>query len=250
MSALPAAGLGLRYAAKRTSVATSTIIEDTLSNLRQEFIAFSVATGVLRFGDFVTKAGRNSPYFFNAGLFNDGATLGKLADFYAQTLIDSGVEFDMLFGPAYKGITLAAATAIALANKGRNVPFAYNRKEAKDHGEGGTMVGAKLQGKVVIIDDVISAGTSVRESVDMIRAAGATPCAVLIALDRMERSGKDGALSEHSAVQEVTKAYGMPVISIGNLGDLLEYISNAGAGADLAQYKDAVAAYRSRYGVE
>lgn len=220
-----------------------------MSNLRQEFIEFSVNAGVLRFGEFITKAGRTSPYFFNAGLFNDGATLGKLADFYAQTLIDSGVEFDMLFGPAYKGITLAAATAVALANKGRNVPFAYNRKEAKDHGEGGTMVGAPLKGKVVIIDDVISAGTSVRESVDMIRAAGATPCAVLIALDRMERSGKDGALSEHSAVQEVTKAYGMPVISIGSLSDLLEYISNAGAGSELAKHKEAVAAYRSRYGV-
>ncbi|RZI43879.1 orotate phosphoribosyltransferase [Herbaspirillum sp. HC18] len=220
-----------------------------MSNLRQEFIEFSVNAGVLRFGEFITKAGRTSPYFFNAGLFNDGATLGKLADFYAQTLIDSGVEFDMLFGPAYKGITLAAATSIALAKKGRNVPFAYNRKEAKDHGEGGTMVGAKLQGKVVIIDDVISAGTSVRESVDMIRAAGATPCAVLIALDRMERSGKDDALSEHSAVQEVTKSYGMPVVSIGNLADLFEYISRAGANPELAKYKDAVAAYRNRYGV-
>lgn len=220
-----------------------------MSKLSQEFIAFSVSAGVLRFGEFVTKAGRNSPYFFNAGLFNEGATLGKLADFYAQTLIDSSVEFDMLFGPAYKGITLAAATSVALANKGRNVPFAYNRKEAKDHGEGGTIVGAKLQGRVVIIDDVISAGTSVRESVDMIRAAGATPCAVLIALDRMERSGKDDALSEHSAVQEVSKAYDMPVVSIGNLADLLEYISTAGANEDLAKYKDAVAAYRSRYGV-
>ncbi len=226
-----------------------TQIEGILSNLRQEFIAFSVSAGVLSFGEFVTKAGRLSPYFFNAGLFNDGANLGRLADFYAQTLIDSGVEFDMLFGPAYKGITLAAATAIALASKGRNVPFAYNRKEAKDHGEGGTIVGAKLQGKVVIIDDVISAGTSVRESVELIRAAGATPSAVLIALDRMERAGKDGALSPHSAVQEVTQAYGMPVISIGNLDDLLEYISKAGANQDLAKYKDAVAAYRSRYGV-
>jgi orotate phosphoribosyltransferase len=220
-----------------------------LSNLRQQFIAFSVSAGVLRFGEFVTKAGRNSPYFFNAGLFNDGATLSKLADFYAQTLLDSGVQFDMLFGPAYKGITLASATAVALANKGRNVPFAFNRKEAKDHGEGGTIIGAKLQGRVVIIDDVISAGTSVRESVEMIRAAGATPCAVLIALDRMERSGKDGALSELSAVQEVTQAYGMPVISIGNLSDLLEYISDAGAHPEQAQYKDAVAAYRQRYGV-
>ena len=220
-----------------------------MSNLRQEFIAFSVSAGVLRFGEFVTKAGRTSPYFFNAGMFSDGANLGKLAEFYAQTLLDSGIEFDMLFGPAYKGITLASATAVALARKGRNVPFAFNRKEAKDHGEGGMMVGAKLQGKVVIIDDVISAGTSVRESVDMIRAAGATPCAVLIALDRMERSGKDGALSAQSAVQEVTQTYGMPVISIGNLTDLLEYISNAGASLELAKYKDAVAAYRSRYGV-
>ena len=159
-----------------------------MSNLRQEFIAFSVQAGVLKFGEFTTKAGRQSPYFFNAGLFHDGATLAKLADFYAQTLLDSGVEFDMLFGPAYKGITLASATAMALAGKGRNTSFAYNRKEAKDHGEGGTLVGAKLSGKVVIIDDVISAGTSVRESVEMIRNAGAEPCAVLIALEaRMAR---------------------------------------------------------------
>ena len=219
-----------------------------MKNLRQEFIEFSVQTGVIRFGDFVTKAGRNSPYFFNAGLFNDGANLGRLATFYAQTLLDANVEFDMLFGPAYKGITLASATAVALAAQGRNVPFAFNRKEAKDHGEGGTIVGAKMQGKVVIIDDVISAGTSVRESVEMIRAAGATPCAVLIALDRMERSGKDDALSQHSAVQEVSDAYGIPVISIANLNDLFEYLSLAGADSQLAQHKDAVAAYRNRYG--
>ncbi len=218
--------------------------------LRQEFIEFSVSAGVLSFGEFVTKAGRLSPYFFNAGLFNHGANLGRLAEFYAQTLLDSGVEFDMLFGPAYKGITLASATAVALARKGRDVPFAFNRKEAKDHGEGGTIVGAKLAGKVVIIDDVISAGTSVRESVDMIRAAGATPCAVLIALDRMERSGKDGALSAHSAVQEVSHAYNMPVISIGNLDDLFSYLSSGAADARLGQYKDAVAAYRTRYGVQ
>jgi len=221
-----------------------------LNTLRQQFIEFAVSAGVLRFGEFTTKAGRLSPYFFNAGLFHDGATLGKLADFYAQTLLDSGVEFDMLFGPAYKGITLASATAVALAAKGRNVPFAFNRKEAKDHGEGGTIVGAKLQGRVVIIDDVISAGTSVRESVDLIRAAGATPCAVLIALDRMERSGAEGALSAHSAVQEVTKSYGIPVISIGNLDDLLDYISGAGANPQLGQYKDAIAAYRQRYGIK
>ena len=223
---------------------------DMLDKLRQDFIAFSVGAGVLSFGEFVTKAGRLSPYFFNAGLFNNGANLGKLAEFYAQTLLDSGVEFDMLFGPAYKGITLASATAVALSQKGRNVSFAFNRKEAKDHGEGGTIVGAKLQGRVVIIDDVISAGTSVRESVELIRAAGATPCAVLIALDRMERSGQDGALSAHSAVQEVSQTYGMPVVSIGNLNDLFAFISSGAADPRLAQYKDAVAAYRSRYGVE
>lgn len=220
-----------------------------MNNLRHQFIEFAVSAGVLRFGEFVTKAGRNSPYFFNAGSFNDGANLGKLANFYAQTLLDSGVEFDMLFGPAYKGITLASATAVALAARGRNVPFAFNRKEAKDHGEGGTIVGARLQGRVVIIDDVISAGTSVRESVELIRAAGATPCAVLIALDRMERSGKDGALSAHSAVQEVEQSYNMPVISIGNLADLLDYISGVGVDSQLNQYKTAIAAYRSRYGV-
>ncbi len=220
-----------------------------MSNLRQEFIAFSVSAGVLRFGDFTTKAGRQSPYFFNAGLFHDGATLARLAQFYAQTLLDSGVAFDMLFGPAYKGITLASATAVALAGKGHNTAFAYNRKEAKDHGEGGTIVGAKLQGKVVIIDDVISAGTSVRESVAMIRAAGAEPAAVLIALDRMERSGPDGQLSPCSAVQEVTAQYGIPVISIGNLDDLFTYLSGAGADPALGQHQAAVNAYRGRYGI-
>ncbi len=221
-----------------------------MTSLRQQFIRFSLDAGVLRFGEFVTKAGRLSPYFFNAGLFHDGATLSQLSQFYAQTLLDSGVEFDMLFGPAYKGITLASSTAIALAGKGHNTSFAYNRKEAKDHGEGGTIVGAKLQGRVVIIDDVISAGTSVRESVDMIRAAGATPCAVLIALDRMERSGKDGALSAHSAVQEVSQTYNMPVISIANLNDLFEYLSRDGLDPELARYTNAVAQYRQRYGTE
>ena len=217
-----------------------------VDNLRQQFIAFSVEAEVLKFGQFITKAGRQSPYFFNAGLFHDGATLGKLAEFYAQTLLDSGLEFDMLFGPAYKGITLASATAVALAAKGRNTSFAYNRKEAKDHGEGGTIVGAKLAGRVVIIDDVISAGTSVRESVAMIRAAGAEPAAVLIALDRMERGGKDGVLSPLSAVQEVSQTYGIPVISIASLSDLFGYLE---ADPSLAPYKDAVAAYRQQYGV-
>ncbi len=220
-----------------------------MSKLRQQFIEFSVNAGVLRFGGFTTKAGRLSPYFFNAGLFNDGECLGKLADFYAQTLLDSGIDFDMLFGPAYKGITLASATAVALAAKGHNTSFAYNRKEAKDHGEGGTMVGAKLEGRVVIIDDVISAGTSVRESVEMIRSQGATPCAVLIALDRMEKSGAEGALSQLSAVQEVEQRFGMPVIPIANLNDLFAYLSGPGASTELAQFKAPVEAYRQRYGV-
>jgi len=220
-----------------------------MKNLRQEFIAFSVQAGVLSFGEFTTKAARKSPYFFNAGLFNEGANLGKLAQFYAQTLLDSGVQFDMLFGPAYKGITLASSTAVALASMGRNVPFAYNRKEIKDHGEGGLIVGARLAGRVVIVDDVISAGTSVRESVDMIRAAGATPAAVLIALDRMERSGKDDALTPHSAVQEITNTYHMPVICIASLADLFEYLSSEQA-SQLGQYRAAVEAYRSKYGVQ
>lgn len=218
-----------------------------MNNLKQEFIQFSIDAGVIRFGEFKTKAGRLSPYFFNAGLFNDGANLGRIADFYAQTLLESGVEFDMLFGPAYKGITLASATAVSLAAKGHNVPFAFNRKEAKDHGEGGLIVGAKLQGRVVIVDDVISAGTSVRESVEMIRAAGAQPAAVLIALDRMERSGADGELTQLSAVQEVSKTYQLPVIAIANLQDLFQCLSSS--GSQFSEHKDAVAAYRLRYGV-
>src|SRR5512134_2113276 len=171
--------------------------------LALEFVRFAVEAGVLRFGEFKTKAGRLSPYFFNAGGFDDGAKLGRVAEFYARRLLASGLAFDMLFGPAYKGITLAAAVAIELARLGRNVPFAYNRKEAKDHGEGGTLVGAPVAGRVVIVDDVISAGTSVRESVDLIRAAGATPCAVAIALDRQERAVEEGREAARSAVQSV-----------------------------------------------
>ncbi len=219
-----------------------------MKNLKQEFIHFAVDAEVIRFGEFITKAGRKSPYFFNAGLFNNGENLGRVANFYAQTLLDSGIAFDMLFGPAYKGITLASATAVSLASKGRNVPFAYNRKEAKDHGEGGSIVGAKLQGRVVIVDDVISAGTSVRESVEMIRAAGATPCAVLIALDRMERAGSDDNLSALSAVQEITKNFDIPVVAIASLNDLFECLSHAEVAPDLVQHKDAVAAYRQKYG--
>ena len=217
---------------------------------RREFVQFALKEGVLRFGSFVTKSGRTSPYFFNAGLFNTGASVGKLAQFYAQALIDSKLPFDMLFGPAYKGIPLATATSVALAShaelKGRDVPFAYNRKEAKDHGEGGVLVGAPLKGKVVIIDDVITAGTSVKESVEIIRAAGAEPCAVLIAMDRMERAGPDGALSPHSAVQEVQQRYGLPVISIASLTDILALLEH---NAEFAQYRESVLAYRARYGI-
>jgi orotate phosphoribosyltransferase len=217
---------------------------------RREFVQFALKEGVLRFGSFVTKSGRTSPYFFNAGLFNSGASVGKLAQFYAQALVDSKLPFDMLFGPAYKGIPLATAASVALAShaglQGRNVPFAYNRKEAKDHGEGGALVGAPLKGKVVIIDDVITAGTSVRESVDIIRAAGAEPCAVLIAMDRMERAGPDGALSPHSAVQEVQQRYGLPVVSIASLTDILSLLEN---NTEFAEHREAVLAYRARYGI-
>jgi orotate phosphoribosyltransferase len=212
-----------------------------MSNFRQDFIRFAVQQNVLCFGEFKTKAGRLSPYFFNAGLFNDGASLRSLAQFYAQAILASGVQFDMLFGPAYKGIPLAAGTAIALAEQGSNVPFCYNRKEAKDHGEGGSTVGAKLQGRVLIIDDVISAGTSVRESIELIRAAGAQPCGVVIALDRMEQGQ-----SELSAAQEVRRSYDIPVISIATLDDLLVYLhSDAGMVQNLAS----VQSYRDRYGV-
>ena len=218
----------------------------------QEFVRFALDEGVLRFGSFKVKSGRISPYFFNAGLFNSGRAVGKLAQFYAQALLDSGVQFDMLFGPAYKGIPLATATAVALAGHpamdGRNdVPFAYNRKEAKDHGEGGTLVGAPLKGKVVIIDDVITAGTSVRESVEIIRNAGAEPAAVLIALDRMERAGSDDALSPHSAVQDVAKTYGIPVVAIASLSDIMALLED---DASFAENRDAVQAYRTKYGVK
>ncbi|AHG62999.1 orotate phosphoribosyltransferase [Advenella mimigardefordensis] len=219
------------------------------SQNRLDFVRFASQEGVLRFGEFKVKSGRLSPYFFNAGLFNTGRSVGELGRFYAQALRDSGVGFDMLFGPAYKGIPLAAATAIALAglpSQAAEVPFAFNRKEAKDHGEGGTLVGAPLQGRVVIIDDVITAGTSVRESVEIIRAAGATPAAVLIALDRMERAGADDALSAHSAVQDVQQKYGMPVVSIASLDDIMQLLDE---DATFAQHQEAVSAYRNKYGI-
>lgn len=224
-----------------------------MQSLRHQFIEFALHAGVLRFGEFRTKAGRLSPYFFNAGLFNRGALLGRLARFYAQTLLaaraDEKVAFDMLFGPAYKGITLASATAVALADLGTDVPFAFNRKEAKDHGEGGVIVGAALEGRVVIVDDVITAGTSVRESVDLIRSAGAAPAAVLIALDRMERAGADDALSSRSAVQEVEAAYGIPVLAIATLDDLMEFMrSDSAQSRAVHGHFSAVERYRERYG--
>ena len=219
----------------------------------QAFVQFCVDSGVLRFGEFKTKAGRLSPYFFNAGLFDDGAKLGRLAQFYAKALLASGIEFDMIFGPAYKGIPLGAAVAIELARLGRNVPFAYNRKEAKDHGEGGTLVGAPLQGRVLIVDDVMSAGTAARESIALIQAAGATPHAVAIALDRQEKAteaGPDGQLRDvdHSAVQYVQRHLGLKVCAIATLADLLHYLSQSPSG-ELDQHLQRVQDYRQRYGV-
>ncbi|MDP3170556.1 MAG: orotate phosphoribosyltransferase [Polaromonas sp.] len=227
--------------------------------LAQEFVQFALASGVLRFGEFKTKAGRMSPYFFNAGLFDDGAKLGRLAEFYARGLLlqekTSGLQFDMIFGPAYKGIPLAAAVAVELARLGRNVPFAYNRKEAKDHGEGGTLVGAPVQGRVLIIDDVISAGTATRESIAIIRAAGATPHAVAIALDRQEKAVENGQDVAYSAVQFVSRELGLQVFAIARLTDLLQYLAEAdgeqaGNGDSLQAHYQRVLAYRQRYGVD
>jgi len=230
--------------------------------LAQEFVQFALESGVLRFGQFKTKAGRMSPYFFNAGLFDDGAKLGRLAQFYARQLLAeearSGLAFDMIFGPAYKGIPLAAGVAIELARLGRNFPFAYNRKEAKDHGEGGSLVGAPLKGRVLIVDDVMSAGTAVRESIDLIRAAGATPHAVAIALDRQEKATENGVDVNYSAVQYVASQLGLQVSAIARLGDLLHYLSarssepsseGAGPAQGLAAHYEAVLAYRERYGI-
>ena len=222
--------------------------------LAQEFVQFSLDCGVLKFGEFKTKAGRMSPYFFNAGLFDDGAKLGRLAGFYAQRLVGSGIEFDMIFGPAYKGIPLGAAVAIELARLGRNVPFAYNRKEVKDHGEGGSLVGAPLKGRVLIIDDVMSAGTAARESIALIKAAGATPHAVAIALDRQEMATEtqpDGSTRNvpYSAVQYVREQVGLQVCAIAELSDLLAYLS-AQPGNTMGEHLVRVQAYRDHYGVQ
>ena len=218
-----------------------------------QFIEFALNANVLRFGEFKTKAGRMSPYFFNAGLFNTGSLLDQLGAYYAKTLLEAKkagrIDFDMLFGPAYKGIPLVSTVAMNLARLGCDVPWAFNRKEAKDHGEGGTVIGSPIKGRVVIVDDVISAGTSVRESVSLIRASGATPSGVLIALDRQERGGNAEVLTETSAVQDVEKTFNMPVVSIASLTDLLAFMDGESPAAKAAsQYRDAVAAYRTKYG--
>src|SRR6188768_4097672 len=208
---------------------------------RREFVDFAIRTGVLKFGEFKTKAGRLSPYFFNAGMFSDGERLGALGGYYARAALASGIGFDILFGPAYKGITLASATAVALAGLGHNVPFCFNRKEAKDHGEGGSIVGGPLQGRALIIDDVITDGAAKREAIEMIRAAGATPAGILIALDRQER-GK----GELSATQEVSREYGLPVTAIATLSDILATLR--GRPEERANV-DRIEEYRRQYGV-
>ncbi len=231
-------------------MSNSAVTNDVLA---QEFVQFSLDCGVLKFGEFKTKAGRLSPYFFNAGLFDDGAKLGQLAGFYAQCIVNSGIEFDMIFGPAYKGIPLGAAVSIELARLGKNVPFAYNRKEAKDHGEGGSLVGAPLKGRVLIVDDVMSAGTAARESIALIKAAGATPHAVAIALDRQEMATEkqaDGSTQDvpYSAVQYVREQLGMSVCTIAKLEDLLAYLGKQPGNA-MGEHLARTRAYRERYGV-
>ena len=215
------------------------------------FIRFALEHGVLRFGEFKTKSGRVSPYFFNAGLFNDGACVGRLGRFYAEALVHSGLEFDMLFGPAYKGIPLATTTAVALAEHpvlaGRRIPFAFNRKEAKDHGEGGLLIGAPLEDRrVLVVDDVITAGTAIREALGLIRAGGGTPAGIVVALDRQEVLGEPGAAApRRSAAQSVAEETGVPVVAVANLHDLLAF---AGESADLVRHRDDLLAYRARYG--
>ncbi len=230
----------------------SGFVDSDADELAQEFVRFSLDAGVLRFGEFQTKAGRLSPYFFNAGGFDDGAKLGRFAQFYARRLqlarASGTLQFDMLFGPAYKGIVLAAVVAVELARLGINLPYAYNRKEAKDHGEGGALVGAPVRGRVLIIDDVISAGTSVRESIAMIEAAGGTPSAVVIALDRQEKaSDGSGGDAPWSAVQYVQQQLGLPVTAIATLSDLLQVLQSTDAPA-LAAHAERVSSYRARYG--
>lgn len=212
-----------------------------MTDFRKDFIAFCIEQGVLRFGRFVTKSGRTTPYFFNAGLFNSGAALDRLAQFYAKAILASGVRFDMVFGPAYKGIVLAASVAIVLAREGRDVPFAFNRKEVKDHGEGGEIIGAPLAGRVLIVDDVMTAGTAARESLDLIRRHGATPAGMALSLDRMERGQ-----GEISAIEEIRQHHGIPVIAIASLDDLMSWLEDS---AEFRNNLTAIREYRQRYGV-
>ena len=224
----------------------------TSKSLSLDFVSFAIQSGVLKFGQYTTKAGRESPYFFNAGLFDDGLKISKLASFYAQCVLQSGIEFDMIFGPAYKGIPLGATLAMELARMGKNVPFAYNRKEIKDHGEGGSLVGAPLRGRVLIVDDVMSAGTAVRESIELIKQQGATPHAVVIALDRQEMATEkqNGVIQDvpYSAVQYVKTHLGLQVCSVASLEDLLSFLSSS-ADSTLQAHLAHVEAYRSKYGV-
>lgn len=211
-----------------------------MADFRKEFIAFCIEQGVLKFGRFVTKSGRTTPYFFNAGLFNTGEALDRLGQFYAKAILASEVNFDMLFGPAYKGIVLAASTAVALARAGRSVPFAFNRKEAKDHGEGGDIIGAPLAGRVLIVDDVLTAGTAAREAIEVIRRHGATPTGMLISLDRMEK-GPAGI----SAIQEIEQHHGIPVVAIASLDDLMSWLQDS---AEFRENLGAIKEYRQLYG--
>ncbi|WP_136065291.1 orotate phosphoribosyltransferase [Modicisalibacter radicis] len=220
-----------------------------LQAYQRDFIAFAIEQGVLKFGEFTLKSGRVSPYFFNAGLFRSGAALARLGRCYAQAIADSGLEAEVLFGPAYKGIPLGTATAVALAeHHGRDLPFAFNRKEAKAHGEGGQIVGAELTGRVLIIDDVITAGTAIGEVMGLIEAAGATAAGVVIALDRQECGQADGEMTRHSAIQEVEARYAMPVVSIVTLDQVLAYLEQY-AGSELQPHAEAIRDYRARYGV-
>ena len=212
-----------------------------MHDYQRRFLDLAVAREVLRFGEFTLKSGRVSPYFFNAGRFDSGAALAALGECYAQALAQSGLAFDMLFGPAYKGIPLATTVAVALAAAGRDVPVAFNRKEAKAHGEGGSLIGAPLAGRVLVVDDVITAGTAIRESIEIIRAAGAEPCGVVIALDRQER----GQHGERSAAQEVAASFSLPVVAIAGLDELLEFTDGR---PGLAEHKQALLANRDRYG--
>jgi len=219
-----------------------------MQEYKQQFIEFALESDVLRFGEFTLKSGRTSPYFFNAGLFDSGASMLALSRFFARSIQNSGIEFDVLFGPAYKGITLSCATAMSLSETtGADIPFAFNRKEKKDHGEGGNMVGAELKGRIAIIDDVITAGTAIRESFQIIDAHQAKPSAVFVAMDRQERGQIDGELTDYSAIQQVEKEFGVPVIAIATMTDLIDYLKTK---SDMSKHLDNMLRYREQFGID